>query len=41
MEKDQTQHHQVIELTDAAKLDLATIDNATAAMWGDAQAERY
>jgi plasmid stabilization system protein ParE len=31
----------IIEITEAAQYDLAGIDNATAAMWGEAQAERY
>ena len=31
----------LVHLSDEAAFDLANIDNATAAMWGDAQAERY
>ena len=33
--------HRLILLTAGALADLANIDNATAAMWGDAQADRY
>ncbi|BDI29675.1 hypothetical protein CCAX7_17260 [Capsulimonas corticalis] len=35
------QSERVIRFTEAALLDLAGIDNATAAMWGAAQAELY
>jgi plasmid stabilization system protein ParE len=31
----------VVRLTEAAYYDLAGIDNATAATWGEEQAERY
>ena len=31
----------LIELTESAAYDLASIDNATAATWGETQAERY
>lgn len=31
----------LVQLADGALLDLAALDNATAAMWGDTQADRY
>lgn len=33
--------NRIIELTESARNDLATIDSATAATWGSAQAEKY
>lgn len=33
--------HRLIQFTDGAVADLAGIDNTTASMWGEAQAERY
>ena len=41
MERNFRQGRRVIELSVAAALDFAGIDNATAQQWGDSQAERY
>lgn len=40
---DQTERsaHRLILFTEGALADLASIDNATASMWGETQAERY
>ncbi len=41
MDENSGEPQRIIELTDAAHYDLAGIDNATAVMWGETQAERY
>ncbi|MBX3119789.1 MAG: type II toxin-antitoxin system RelE/ParE family toxin [Fimbriimonadaceae bacterium] len=38
---DEVQPERLVLLTEAAMLDLASIDNATASNWGDEQANRY
>ena len=38
---DKRRPERLIRLTDAARNDLASVDNATAATWGEVQAERY
>lgn len=38
---DQRSSQRVVRLTSAARIDLAGIDNATAATWGEEQANRY
>ncbi len=41
MEENPQSSLRVIEFSEAAALDFAGIDNATAQQWGDTQAERY
>ncbi len=41
MDAEKARSHRLIRLTEAAYFDLASIDNATAATWGEDQAERY
>lgn len=41
MEKDSERPDRVVRISDAALLDLANIDNTTAAHWGNVQASRY
>ncbi len=41
MEENSRSGIRVIEFSEAAALDFAGIDNATAQQWGDVQAERY
>lgn len=40
-ESDSRRSNRVVALSEKAVLDLAAIDNATADMWGEKQAERY
>lgn len=41
MEKDPQRSNRIVRISDAALLDLANIDNTTAAQWGGLQADRY
>ena len=41
MEANPPTESRIVEFSQAAALDFAGIDNATAQQWGDAQAERY
>lgn len=38
---DRSSGNRLIEFADSATIDLASIDNATASTWGEAQADRY